>query len=219
MSGVPRLFKQEALKGTYPLATDSLKAVLIRLGSITSAHVRTVAGCTAATPGVVTLQASSVIANGDVVSLSGIGGITGALGRFKAAGVSGSGGATPTFQLTDPITGANVATTGTYTSGGFMINLTTVQFLSHIDAGARVATSAALTSKTFTLGVFSFAAFTWSAVASGAACQAVAFYDDTPGTDATRPIIAFDDGATNLPVTPNGGDITYTPNGSGLFEL
>lgn len=219
MSGVPQLFKQEALKATYPLGTDNIKAVLVRLGSVTSAMVRTVAGCTAATPGVVTLQASSVIANGDIVSLSGIGGITGALGRFKAAGVSGSGGATPTFQLTDPITGANVTTTGTYTSGGFMINLTTLQFLSSIDSGARVATSANLASKTFTLGAFSFAAFTWTAVASGAAAQAVIFYDDSPGTDATRPIVAVDDGATNLPVTPNGGDISYTPNASGLFAL
>ncbi len=219
MSGIPKLFKQELWKATYPLVTDNIKADLIRNSAITSAHVRSVAGCTAATPGVVTLAASSVIVNGDIVSLSGIGGITGATGRFKAAGVSGSGGATPTFQLTDVITGASVATTGTYTSGGWMVNLTTIQFRSAVDAGARVATSGNLGSKTFTLGVFSFAAFTFTAVATGAACQMIGFFDDTPATDGAKPYIVFDDGATGLPVTPNSGDITYTPNASGLAEL
>lgn len=213
MSGVYLKFKQEALKATYPLASDSIKAVLVRLGSITSAGVKAVTGCTAATPGVVTAT-SHGFSNGDIVTLSGIGGITGASGRFKIAGV-----ATNTFQLTDPITGANITTTGTYTSGGFAVNLSTPQFLDAVDSGARVATSSALASKTFTLGVFSFAAFTWSAVTTGAAAQAVIFYDDTPATDAAKPLIAIDDGATNLPVTPNGGDITYTPNGSGLFAL
>ncbi len=213
MSGVAQLYKQEALKATYNLSSDNIKAVLVRLGSVTSSHVKAITGATNATPIVLTITANAW-ANNDIISCSGVGGNTAANGRFKV-----SAQATNTVTLLDPITGANVAGNGAYTSGGFAINLTTIQFLSAVDSGARVATSGNLASKTFTLGVFSFAAFTWTAVTAGAAAQAVCFYDDSPGTDASRPIIAFDDGATNLPVTPNGGDITYTPNGSGLFAL
>lgn len=213
MSGIAVLFKQEAWKATYALVTDNLKAVLVRLSAVTTAHVKAITGATNATPIVLTVTAHG-FANGDIVSISGVGGNTAANGRFKVAAQS-----TNAFSLTDVLTGANIAGNGAYTSGGYAINLTTLQFLSHIDAGARVATSANLASKTFTLGVFTFAAFTWSAVGAGAACQAVIVYDDSPGTDASKPILVVDDGATNLPVTPNGGDITYTPNASGLAAL
>ncbi len=219
MSGILEKFKEALWSGTYPINSSTIIAYLVKMSSITSAHFRSVAGCTAATPGVVTLQASSAIANGDFVSLCNIGGITGASGKFKAAGASGSGGATPTFQLTDPVTGANVATTGTYTSGGRMSNLTTAQFMSHVDSGARIATSSAMASKTFTLGVFTFAAFTWTAVTTGNICDAVVLASTTPGSDATNPLILIDDGATGLPVTTNGGDVTYTPNVLGVAKL
>lgn len=213
MSGVLQLFKQEAWKATYPLGTDNLKAVLVRLSAVTSAHVKAITGATNATPIVLTITANAWT-NNDIISVSGVLGNTAANGRWKV-----SAQATNTVTLLDPITGANSAGNGAYTSGGYAINLTTMQFLSAIDAGARVATSSNLGTKTFTLGVFSFAAFTWSAVTAGLACQAVMVYDDTPGSDATRPIVLVDDGATNLPVTPNGGDITYTPNGSGVAAL
>lgn len=72
-----------------------------------------------------------------------------------------------------------------------------------------VATSGTIGSKTFTSGVFDAADVTWTAVANGAACNSFVLYQDG-ATNADRRVIMFVDAYTNLPVTPNGGDITIT---------
>ncbi len=214
MSGILSLFKQEAWKATYALAADALKAILIDCTAMTqSSKFRTVTACTNASPAVLTVGGTPP-ANGDRVSIAGAVGLTAINRRAEVANLSGN-----TFQLIDIITRAAINGNGTFSGTCYMWNLTTNQFLSHIDAAAIIATSGNLASKTFTLGVFSFAAFTWTAVTTGKTCAAVAFYDSTPSTDATRPLIVIDDGATGLPVATNGGDITYTPNASGLAEL
>lgn len=84
--------------------------------------------------------------------------------------------------------------------------LATDQYLSDISAGARIATSGALASKTVTDGVFDAADITFTAV-TGASVESIVIYKDT-GSAATSPLIAMIDTATGLPVTPNGGDIT-----------
>ncbi|MGH3725669.1 MAG: hypothetical protein ACRDUS_16290 [Mycobacterium sp.] len=101
--------------------------------------------------------------------------------------------------LTDTIK-AVLVDTGTYT-----LNAATHEFLSDIPSGARIATSAALTSKTNVLGVLDAADASWPAV-SGLSGEAVVIIKDT-GTAATSRLIFFLDSATGLPVTPNGGDI------------
>lgn len=81
-----------------------------------------------------------------------------------------------------------------------------------------VGTPQTLGTKTFTNGVFDAADVTYTAV-SGATCEALIIYIDT-GTAGTSRLIAFiDTGVTNLPVTPNGGDINVTWNASGIFAL
>jgi len=214
MSGFLSLYKQEALKGTYPLATDALKGDLIDCTAMTqSSKFKTITAATNASPTVLTVSATPP-ANGDRVTISGAIGNTNINGRFEVANLSGS-----TFQLINIVTRAAINGNGVFSGTCYMWNLSTNQYLSHIDAAAIIATSGALASKTFTLGVFSFAAFTWTAVTTGKTCAAVIIYDSTPSTDATRPLIAIDDGATNLPVLTNGGDVTYTPNASGLGEI
>ena len=101
----------------------------------------------------------------------------------------------------------------------YTLSINVHQFLSDIAAGARVATSANLASKTITLGTADAADITFSAV-SGASAELVVIYKDT-GSAATSPLIAAIDTATNLPVTPNGGDITVTwDNGANkIFTL
>jgi hypothetical protein len=86
--------------------------------------------------------------------------------------------------------------------------------------GSVVGTAQALASKTYTSGVLSAAAVTYSAVASGAAIPALVLYNDT-GTASTSRLIAYIDTATGLPVTPNGGDITFTPDSGSnhIFKL
>jgi hypothetical protein len=104
-------------------------------------------------------------------------------------------------------------------AGQYAVNLAAHQFLSDIPAGARVATSTALTSKTKTAGVADAADPTFTAVV-GPTVEAVVFYQDT-GVAGTSRLIAYVDEGTNLPVTPNGGDVVVQfDNGANrMFKL
>ena len=83
---------------------------------------------------------------------------------------------------------------------------------------AKVAVTS-LTSPTIALGVFDSANFTWSAV-TGDVSEAILLWNTTPTTPTADPLIAwYDASVTGLPVTPNGGDINVTVNGSGWFAL
>lgn len=91
------------------------------------------------------------------------------------------------------------------------------QFYSSVSASV-VGTPQTIGSKTFTNGVFDGADVTFTAV-SGSQAVSLVVYIDT-GSAATSPLVAFiDTSVTNLPVTPNGGDITITWNASGIFAL
>ncbi|WP_030764787.1 hypothetical protein [Streptomyces sp. NRRL F-2664] len=87
-------------------------------------------------------------------------------------------------------------------------------FLDDVPAGARVAVSSALGSKTITSGVFDAADVTFTAV-TGDSVEAVVLYKHT-GVDATSSLIAYIDG---VGVTPNGGNIVASWNASGIFAL
>lgn len=189
--------------------SDTIKLSLARMSSIGSA-AKAITGATNATPIVITAT-SHGYANGDWVAITGVGGNANANGVFKVANQ-----ATNTFELTDPITGANIAGSGAYTSGGYVINLDTVQYYSSVSSGI-VATSSAVSSKTSTLGVLDFADVTFSAVGSGAACDVLILWKDTT-VSGTSPLLVIIISATGLPVTPNGGDITVTID-SGAFKF
>jgi hypothetical protein len=102
--------------------------------------------------------------------------------------------------------------TGTYTYSAAH------QFYSSVTGVA--GTPVALGTKTYVNGVLGAANSTFTAVSNGSVtCEALILYVDT-GTAATSPLVAYmDTGITNMPVTPNGGDITVTWNGSGIFAL
>jgi hypothetical protein len=91
------------------------------------------------------------------------------------------------------------------------------QFYSSVSASV-VGTPQTIGSKTFTNGVFDGDNVTFTTV-TGSQVVSLVLYIDT-GSAATSPLVAFlDTGVTNLPVTPNGGDITITWNASGIFAL
>ena len=93
----------------------------------------------------------------------------------------------------------------------------TDQFYSSVTASA-VGTPQTIGSKTFTDGVFDGADVTYTTV-TGSQVVSLVIYVDT-GVAATSPLVAvLDTGITNLPVTPNGGDISITWNASGIFAL
>lgn len=90
------------------------------------------------------------------------------------------------------------------------------QFLS--DITGRVGTDQTLGTKTFTNGVFDAADSTFTAV-TGASVEALVIYIDTGVSTTSRLVAYIDTGVTNLPVTPNGGDIGITWNASGIFQI
>ena len=92
------------------------------------------------------------------------------------------------------------------------------EFLDDIAAGARVATSGALASKTVTdPGKCDAANVVFSSV-SGDQFELVVFYKHT-GTESTSRLIAYDEDASGLPTTPNGQDITLTFHADGIYQI
>jgi hypothetical protein len=91
--------------------------------------------------------------------------------------------------------------------------------LDDIIAGARVAVSGALASKTVTLGVADAADITISTV-TGDQFEYIVLYKHT-GVESTSRLIACIDTATGLPCTPNGGDITiqWDSGANKIFKL
>lgn len=123
---------------------------------------------------------------------------------------------------------ANVSMAGTGTTGTTGVYAALVrstytysaghQFVS--DLGANIAgTDQELSTKTYADGVFDGSDPTWTAV-TGAACNAIVLYVKNAGANTTWRLVAYlDTNITNLPVTPNGGNITVTFNASGIFGL
>lgn len=93
----------------------------------------------------------------------------------------------------------------------------THEFLSDVPAAARVATSPNLTTKSVTDGAFDSDDVTWTSV-TGDEFEAIVLYVDT-GVEGTSRLVAYLDGATGLPLTPNSGDITFTVNAAGWFTI
>lgn len=85
-----------------------------------------------------------------------------------------------------------------------------------VPAAAKVAESGALPTPTITSGVFDTENFTWSSV-TGDESENIILWDDTLAND--QLCTFYDTGMTGMPVTPNGGDINVTVNGSGWFAL
>ena len=96
----------------------------------------------------------------------------------------------------------------------------TDQYLSDIAAGARIATSGNLATKTITAGVIDAADITITAV-TGATVESLVVYKDTTNA-ATSPLIAYIDTTSppgGFPFTPNGGDVTIAWNASGIVSI
>lgn len=210
MSGLLVKSRKKILDGDIDLLVDTVKASIYDVADLTQA--KAITGATNATPIVVTAN-SHGLSNGDFVTIHGVAGNTAANGHFKVANVT-----TNTFELTDPVTGANVAGSGSYTSGGYVISLEAIEFLSDVAGGGIVATSSGLANKSTTRGIFDADDAVLSSV-TGDACEIVLLYKDT-GSSATSPIIAIIDSfSSGMPVTPNGGSITLSWAASGIFQL
>jgi len=101
----------------------------------------------------------------------------------------------------------------------YTVNLSTHQYLSSVTAGARVATSSALTTLLPGAGIADASDITFTAVTGSTVTQFV-IYRDT-GVESTSQLVAYFDTAVNLPITPNGGDIsiTWSNDTNRIFKL
>lgn len=184
------------LKGQTDIDTDTFKCVLVDLDD----YALTVAGATNATPIVITTSSSHGLSSGDSVAIAGVGGNTNANGVFSITVLSST-----TFSLQNVREGTDIAGNGAYTTGGYVIKLSVDEFLSDIPAGARVATSASLSGVAVSQGVVDWSDFSFTSV-TGDSSEAIVLYKDT-GTASTSALVGIYTYGTNLPVTPNGGDI------------
>lgn len=94
------------------------------------------------------------------------------------------------------------------------------QFLSDIGASAQIAISSEIDAakRTVASGVFDCSTVTWVSV-TGDQAEAIVFFVDTNSAASSKLVCYLDTGQTGLPVTPNGGDITFTPSSVGVFAL
>lgn len=92
------------------------------------------------------------------------------------------------------------------------------QYFSDVPEAA-VISSATLSNKTLTNGVFDADDATFTSV-TGANAEALILYQST-GTNSSSRLIAYIDSATGLPILPNGGDITvvFSSGASKIFSL
>lgn len=87
------------------------------------------------------------------------------------------------------------------------------------DLSGVVGTDQRIATPTVTSGTFDGDNVTFSAV-SGNTVEALVIYRKNSGANTTWRLVAYiDTSVTNLPVTPNGGDISITWNASGIFTL
>lgn len=90
--------------------------------------------------------------------------------------------------------------------------------LVNIPSSARVSGPKLLTSPAVASGVFDAADAVFSAV-TGATVVAVAIYASTGGSTSAPLIAFFGTSITNVPFTPNGGNVNMAFNVSGIFSL
>lgn len=95
----------------------------------------------------------------------------------------------------------------------------THEFLADIPAGARIALSAALSSKEVTdLAAFKSANGRFDGV-TGVSVEAIAMYIDTGSPATSRLVAFFDTSIVGLPTTPAGASYNVIPPSDGWFVL
>ena len=123
-----------------------ITSTLLSFEGQTVTYGRAVTGATNATPIVITSTAHGY-ANGDIVTIKGVGGNTAANGEYKVASVAAN-----TFALTNVTTGANIAGNGAYTSGGIIMKTGEAGPFSELTKGESVVvTGSASNNSTVTL--------------------------------------------------------------------
>jgi hypothetical protein len=185
-----RLFekgREGFLDGTIDWDTNTMKVALLDLGTA-DVGIKAIASSTNATPIVVTATAHG-FSNGDIVTIGAHTTNTAANGVWKIANVAAN-----TFELTDPVSGANAVGNGVGGATGYAVchgPSASGDNWDDFDA-AVVGTPQTLTSPTVVAGVADAADATFTSV-TGNSVEAFVIYKDT-GTASTSRMAVFNDG-------------------------
>lgn len=196
--------RQAFSEGQVNWLSDTIRAALVDLND----YALTVSAVTLTNPAKVTTSVAHGLTTGDRVVVTRAIGPTIVNDKWFVTVVD-----TTNFTLD----GCDSSGASAYVSGGFVVKVSRDQWLTDIPAVGRVAI-ATLASKTNVNGVLGCAAIVWTSVV-GDTCEAIVVYR-RGGTDGASALLAFIDDAANLPITPNGSNITLNISGSNkLFRL
>jgi hypothetical protein len=181
----------QRLIGAGTWSSMTAKAALLTLGATTDTHLMTVSAATNATPIVVTVNSTTGMTTGDIVSIGGIAGNLAANGTWRVTVVNGT-----TFSLQTLKDGLASQGSAAYTSGGYVINLTAATTLDQLSA-ARAGTSAdaTLSGKAETNGDLIASPISWAAWTGTA--HASIIYEDS-GSEATSNLLVLNDGRVQV---------------------
>lgn len=162
---------------------DTLKASLLTMSSAAGKIYLVTGASSPGNPIVLTVASTTGIATGDVLVVNGVGGTTSANGTWIAGTVTGT-----TVELKTKLDNISSTGNGAYTSGGWIIDLSSASTLADVSANSNGA-DVAITGVTDVLGVVNASPWTWSGLAATKS-WGVAIYDSTAAND----LLAWIDG-------------------------
>lgn len=198
--------------GEINWSSNKIKAIIVDMNDAgPAAGAWVVSGCTFSGNTVtITTSVAHGLVVGDRVAVKNVGGMTNVDGNYDVATVP----TTTTFTYTAS------TPSGTYTSGGFIANLSKTFLSEFVAAAGRVSSSAVFANKTRTNGVLDADDATFTSVTGDPSeviiiVRAANADADADLADTAQRLIVYIDTATGLPVTPGGGNITVAwDNGS-----
>lgn len=197
---------------------DTFKATLLTMAS-QAGKIYTVTSASNATPIVLGISNTTGLTAGDIVVVGGVGGNLAANGTWQIGAVV----LNTSISLLTKIDGNNSTGSGAYTSGGWVLDVSSANVLTDVSANSS-GTDPTLSGVTNTLGIINSSSFTWTNPPA-TKVWGTAIYDSSASND----LIAWYDGtyqvyvitqavATNTSIAvarlgaaiPNGTVITFS---------
>lgn len=181
------LGKQHALAAAINITSDTVKATLLTMAT-QAGKIYTVTSASNASPIVLGISATTGLTAGDIVVVGGVGGNLAANGTWQIGTVV----ANTSISLLTKLDGNNSTGSAAYTSGGWVIDVSSASVLSDV-SGNSLGTDVTLSGVTNTLGTVNSSSWTWTSL-TATKVWAVALYDSTASND----LIAFIDGTYQI---------------------
>lgn len=181
------LGKQNFAAKAISATADSLKASLLSMATAAGKVYLVTGASNPGNPIVLTVASTTGITAGDILVVGGVGGNLAANGTWQAGTVTAT-----TVQLLTRLDGIASTGSGAYTSGGWIIDVSSAATIADVSANT-IGTDVAITGVTNTLGVINASSWTWTNLTATKA-WGIAIYDTTAAND----LIAWIDGSVQV---------------------